>query len=132
MELQQIVLDSDISELSRAERFIDELVVNYNIADERYGAFTLSVIEAVNNALLYGNKKDPSKKITISAWKEEEQLNVSVEDEGEGFDFEAIENPTLPENVIKEAGRGLFLMKTLSDSLSFENNGAKVILSYNL
>ena len=132
MNLQQIVLDSEISELSRAERFIDDLVTNFNVSDERYGAFTLPVIEAVNNALLYGNKKDPVKKITITAWQDGNELKVSVEDEGDGFDYEAVDNPTLPENVSKEAGRGLFLMKTLSDSIEFENNGSKVILGYNL
>lgn len=132
MDVQQITIKSDISELSKVEKYIDELVDRYQIDNERYGAFSLSIIEAVNNALLYGNKQDISKNIEITTWQENNQLFVSVEDEGEGFDYESIDNPTLPENVDRIAGRGLFLMKTLSDNIIFEKNGAKVTLLYNL
>lgn len=132
MNVQQLIIQSDISELTQVEKYIDQLVDQYKIDDERYGAFSLSVIEAVNNALLYGNKQDKSKRIELNTWENEGVLYVSVEDEGEGFDYEGIENPTLPENVDRIAGRGIFLMKTLSDNIIFEKNGAKVTLLYNL
>lgn len=66
----------------------------------------------------------------IVAKLDEDKISVSVEDEGEGFDYENIPDPTLPDNIKKIAGRGLFLMKTLSDELEFEKGGAKVIMTF--
>ena len=53
-------------------------------------------------------------------------------DEGEGFDYSYIPDPTLPDNIEKDAGRGLYLMKTLSDDLIFEDGGSKVTMVFNL
>lgn len=55
---------------------------------------------------------------------------ITVEDEGEGFDFSHIPNPTTPENLMKTTGRGLYLMMTLTDNLLFTRNGAKVEMTF--
>ena len=89
-------------------------------------------IEAVNNAIFYGNKLDSSKHVKFSVYEEEKRLFVAVKDEGEGFDYSYIPDPTLPDNIEKDAGRGLYLMKTLSDDLIFEDGGSKVTMVFNL
>ena len=70
--------------------------------------------------------------ITVIAEKVNNQFRVTVNDEGDGFDYTNIPDPTLPDNIDKIAGRGLYLMKTLSNELIFENNGASVTLVFNL
>ena len=97
-----------------------------------YGKISLSVIEAVNNAILSGNKRQPDKMVSLVAEKTDKQFRVTVSDEGEGFDYEVIPDPTLPDNINKITGRGLYLMKTLSDELIFENGGSTVTLVFNL
>ena len=86
----------------------------------------------MNNAILYGNKLDSSKYVKFFVYEEEKRLFVTVKDEGEGFDYSYIPDPTLPDNIEKDAGRGLYLMKTLSDDLIFEDGGSKVTMVFNL
>lgn len=71
------------------------------------------------------------KKIAIHVEQENNQLKIEIIDQGTGFDFENLPDPTAPENLEKEHGRGVFLMRSLSDDLKFENNGSKVILFFN-
>ena len=75
---------------------------------------------------------DASKQVCLEAWEENNKFHVSIEDEGQGFDYNHIPDPTLPDNILKDAGRGLYIMKTLSDELIFEKNGAKVTLIFDL
>ena len=86
----------------------------------------------MNNAILSGNKREADKMVTVIAEKVNNQFRVTVNDEGDGFDYTNIPDPTLPDNIDKIAGRGLYLMKTLSNELIFENNGASVTLVFNL
>ena len=108
------------------------LSIIYNVEPDVFGKISLCVIEAVNNAILYGNKLDSSKHVKFSVYEEEKRLFVAVKDEGEGFDYSYIPDPTLPDNIEKDAGRGLYLMKTLSDDLIFEDGGSKVTMVFNL
>ena len=96
------------------------------------GKITLSVIEAVNNSILYGNKQDLQKLVKLAAFKGCQKTIFTVEDEGEGFDFKNIPDPTTPENLEKATGRGLYLMTHLTDELLFAKNGAKVIMIFSL
>jgi anti-sigma regulatory factor (Ser/Thr protein kinase) len=88
--------------------------------------------EAVNNAILHGNMMESSKLVTLIAEKTKDLLKVTVMDEGSGFDYSKIPDPTLPDAMFDFSGRGLYVMKTLSDQLIFENNGASVALLFML
>ena len=132
MNKLEISITSEIGSIVKVENFIDYFIDLYQIEQSVFGKISLCVIEAVNNAILYGNKLDASKCVSLSVYEADRKLYVTVEDEGEGFDYSIIPDPTVPMNVDKIAGRGLFLMKTLSDELIFENNGSKVILVFKL
>jgi serine/threonine-protein kinase RsbW len=123
---------SEIGNIVKVEGFIDYFTEVFCVDANTFGKISLSIIEAVNNAILYGNKLDASKHVCFSVEKIDNRLFVTIKDEGKGFDFHFIPDPTLPDNIEKDAGRGLFLMKTLSDELLFEDNGSKVILAFNL
>ena len=132
MNKLEIEISSEISSIVKIENFIENFIVYFQLPSELYGKISLSVIEAVNNAILSGNKRQSDKKVTVIAEKMDNQFRVTVKDEGEGFDYTTIPDPTLPDNIKKVAGRGLYLMKTLSDDLIFENNGASVTIVFNL
>ncbi len=89
-----------------------------------------SVIEAVANAIIHGNKADTNKKIKISVCVDKNKINIEVQDEGEGFDATNLPNPLAPENLLKPCGRGIFLIKTFMDNVDFdfEKKGTKLIM----
>lgn len=132
MNKLEIEISSEISNIVKVENFIEAFTGHFNLEADLYGKISLSVIEAVNNAILSGNKRQPDKYVKLVAWKQDNRFMVTVSDEGEGFNYTNIPDPTLPDNINKVTGRGLFLMKTLSDDLIFENNGATVTLVFNL
>lgn len=132
MNKLELSIGSEIDNIMEVENFIEQFIEQFQVGPKVYGKISLSVIEAVNNAILSGNKQIAEKKVQITAEKEDGKLSVIVKDEGEGFDYTNIPDPTLPDNVEKIAGRGLYLMKTLSDDLVFEDNGSKVTLIFNL
>lgn len=132
MNKLEISISSEIHNIVKVEDFIESFTHYFNLSDALFGKVSLSVIEAVNNAILSGNKRDPQKFVTLTAECTPDQFRVTVKDEGEGFDYTHIPDPTLPDNINKVTGRGLYLMKTLSDDLIFENNGSTVTLVFNL
>lgn len=132
MNKLEISVSSEISNIVKIENFIESFADHFDLPSKLFGKISLSVIEAVNNAILSGNERQADKKVTVRAEKLENQFRVTVSDEGEGFDYTDIPDPTLPDNISKVTGRGLYLMKTLSDDLIFDNNGASVTLVFNL
>jgi serine/threonine-protein kinase RsbW len=112
------------------ESFIDNAKEKYHLDDDIYGNIMIAVTEAVNNAIRHGNKDDSSKNVIISLSLEEGLIKFKIEDEGKGFDFHKLPDPTSPENLSKPGGRGIFLMKHLSDEVDFKENGKIVELSF--
>lgn len=132
MNKLELIISSEISNIVKVESFIESFTDCFSLPANLYGKVSLSVIEGVNNAILSGNKQQFNKLVKLTAWLESDSFSVSIEDEGEGFDYNNIPDPTLPDNIGKVAGRGLYLMKTLSDELIFENNGSKVTMVFKL
>jgi serine/threonine-protein kinase RsbW len=90
----------------------------------------IAVTEAVNNAIKHGNQNNSSKNVFLTLSLNEGLLKFTIKDEGSGFDFHKLPDPTAPENISKPGGRGIFLMKHLSDEVSFRENGKVVELSF--
>lgn len=104
------------------------------VPTERLDAIILGVSEAVYNSIKHGNKSDRKKKIFILIEKDEETITISILDEGEGFDFSKIPDPTESENILKESGRGIFIIRNVVDNLNYEftEHGTKTILTVKL
>ncbi len=128
--VDQLSIPSDFSELVKVEDLIDAVCVNHFTDQDVYGNVLIAVTEAVNNAIQHGNLSDPAKQVNITVETSEDQINFAVSDQGAGFDFNNLPDPTAPENIEKENGRGIFLMRSLSDGVEFEKNGATVIISF--
>ena len=116
--------------INKVEVLIEELKEEFGLTEEMEANILVSLSEAVNNAIFHGNQSNPSKKVKIGLQKSDTELKFFVEDEGPGFDFNDVKDPTAPENLDKPAGRGIFLIKSLADHVEFLNNGSKVVMSF--
>lgn len=114
------------------ESFIDNTKDKYNLNDDIYGNIMIAVTESVNNAIRHGNKSDKSKNVTLSLDLSDSMIKFVIKDEGPGFDFQNLPDPTAPENVSKVNGRGIFLMKHLCDEVNFKEEGQSVELCFYL
>jgi len=128
---QTLKINSNIQSLRLVERLIEDVCEVYGVNEDAYGNMMIAVTEAVNNAIQHGNRNNPEKFVKIGFEAEDNKLVFSVTDEGEGFDHLGLPDPTDPSNLGKLSGRGVFLMKNLSDFIQFESNGQRVLLGFN-
>lgn len=130
----QISLKSVPESVVEVERMVDEINRSATLSEDMYGNVLIALTEAVNNAIIHGNRRIAEKmvNIEITLSSNGRRLVVVVEDQGDGFDHLSIADPTLETNLQEEAGRGVFLMKQLSDMVVFSKNGAMVEMHFRL
>jgi len=127
-----IEIPSRTENLNYIEKLIDEISEVFKLNSDMYGKVLIATIEAVNNSIIHGNRLRADKNVTIRIIKEIKKLHIFVADEGEGFDFYNVPDPTLPENIENIHGRGIFLMKNLADEVIFTDDGKCVELIFKL
>lgn len=127
-----ISIASEPANISEVEALIDQIREENNIKDEVFGNLMISMTEAVNNAITHGNLEDAAKQVIVSAELTSDTIKLKVQDQGAGFDFNNLPDPTDPENLEKVTGRGVFLMRQLSDELEYSNGGNTVEMSFKL
>ncbi len=125
-------ITSRIENLREVEKMVDEISTACSMSSEVYGNVLIATLEAANNAILHGNKLDENKDVNLEFTWDENRLELVVTDQGKGFNYKDIPDPTAPGNVEKVNGRGVFLMEKLSDDINFMENGSKVTLTFNL
>ncbi|RAW03168.1 ATP-binding protein [Pseudochryseolinea flava] len=130
MNTISIQVPSIIENIRMIESFIDNAKERFHLDDDIYGNIMIAVTEAVNNAIKHGNSGNKSKNVSLSLSLDESLLKFTVKDEGPGFNFDNLPDPTSPENLEKIGGRGIFLMKHLSDEVLFKEGGRIVELSF--
>lgn len=125
----ELAFPSDVRHLGPAVEEVVRVAERLGVSGSRARLnLRVAVGEALSNAVLYGNREDRDKKVRIAAAVSAEGVRVTVADEGEGFDPDAIGDPTLPENRDRSSGRGLFLLRTLMDEVRFNDVGNRVTL----
>lgn len=126
--------DIEISSLREnlriVEKAIDDMSLELNLSDEVYGNVLVATMEATNNAIVHGNQTDPHKQVKVVIEKQDRDLLIRIVDQGKGFDYDSVPDPTAPDNIEKINGRGIFLMKRLSDDISFADQGRIVELKF--
>lgn len=125
-------LSSEPTSIAKVEQFVTKLVRRYRLNDDQHGNILISLTEAVNNAIIHGNCEDREKKVSISLREGKNKLAIQVSDEGCGFDYKQVPDPTKEENLCKCGGRGVFLMQHLSDHLAFRNGGRTVEMQFKI
>ena len=108
------------------ELLIDEVCNRLKVNEDYYGNVLIAVTEAVNNAILHGNQEKAELSVDLCVGDKETDFCFSVKDYGSGFDYNNLPDPTSPDNIEKEDGRGIFLMKSLAEAVEFEDEGRNV------
>ncbi|HOT15181.1 MAG TPA: ATP-binding protein [Bacteroidales bacterium] len=129
---KNIDISSKIENLRQVEKFVDEISSECKLNSELYGNLLIATLEGANNAIIHGNKLNEQLMVNINAKCENNILEISIKDQGKGFDYKNIPDPTAPENIENVSGRGVFLMTRLSDNIEFFNNGALVVLKFKI
>lgn len=127
-----IAIESKVENICAIEKMIDEISDEIKISSDIYGKILIATIEAVNNSIVHGNELDPNKKVFIDIFFEKPNLHILIADQGKGFDFTTVPDPTTPENIENVSGRGVFLMKKLADNLIFNDTGTQVELIFKI
>ena len=128
---RSILIESKIENINKIEKIIDEVSEESKINSEVYGKMLIATVEAVNNAIVHGNKEDESKTVKVDFQVEEDSISIFIEDEGPGFNFYNVPDPTTPENIENIHGRGVYLMKHLADDVIFHGKGNRVEIKFN-
>jgi serine/threonine-protein kinase RsbW len=130
--IEQIKIPSKLEDISVVESQVEHLKSKLNIDDSIYGNMMLAVVEAVTNAIAHGNQYAPDKEVTFQTFKNTRSLKFMITDEGDGFDPNRVPDPTLPENLEKPCGRGVFLIKHLADLVVFHDKGRTIELQFRI
>jgi serine/threonine-protein kinase RsbW len=129
-----IEVESDPNNLITVEEFVNYFSKDLGLTNDQLSALLLAVTEATTNAMVHANKCDVSKIVSVDAHIDDSKLIVKVKDEGKGFDPSTIPDPTKPENLLKDSGRGVYLMKVYMDEVHYNitPTGTETILILNL
>ena len=127
----KISVPSDPEYLNDVDVFIEGLLRGYGTDESTIADIAISVSELVNNAMRHGNKSDVDENVIVTINKKSGTVEIKIEDKGNGFNPDTIDNPLEDENLLKEVGRGIFIVKSLMDSIKFNSteNGTTVIIS---
>jgi serine/threonine-protein kinase RsbW len=129
-----LILSSKPQEVKKVEGFIHSVNRAAHLDEDGYYKLLVATTEAVNNSIIHGNKRDPKKKVAVTCLLGRSILIVRVHDEGPGFNAKSLPDPLAEENLLCEHGRGVFLIRSLMESVQFEKhkNGSNVIMKISL
>jgi serine/threonine-protein kinase RsbW len=120
------------SKVGAISPFVDQLmsfILNFRTADGSETDIEMALHEALANAVIHGNGENSYKRVYVACrCYTDGEVSITVRDGGQGFDNNAIPDPTFRENLLFTHGRGIYLMKTLMDEVSFEEGGAVVTM----
>ena len=127
-----VVIPSDLNSIRKASKEVLELLQPLKLGAYKLLDIRLCLEEALINAIRYGNKFDDNLKVKVSCSVENDILKIIVEDEGEGFDYNGLPDPTLEKNLQELKGRGVFLIKRLMDEVYFNEKGNRITMLKNI
>lgn len=115
----------------KIEGLLKQVNAEFKLDEKEFHNVLVAVSELVLNAIVHGNKENPAKKVSVKIDYDDKTMVIEVMDEGNGFDFENNPDPTLPENLFKSTGRGIFIVKSLMDNIKYKRTpeGSEFILT---
>ena len=119
VETTELSLPSQIETVAAAAAAVAEFISRSGISDEAAFGIDMAVREAVTNAVLHGNRQDDNKTVDIVLKSSPDAVEISVHDQGPGFNPEDVPDPTASENILKTSGRGIFFMRTFMDEVDW-------------
>ena len=128
--VNELSIPSNFDSINKVEALIDEVCENLQVKEDYYGNVLIAVTEAVNNAIIHGNKMNNQLSVDVHVGDKETDFCFKVKDNGEGFDYKNLPDPTAPENLEKENGRGIYLMRSLAEAVEFSDAGRSVSIYF--
>lgn len=130
LEKLDLILESNRNEISKFEVILVEANKIFNMPMEKFINLQIACSEALINAITHGNKEDKNKKVYTSIVFDDKEFVVWIKDEGEGFKIEELPDPTANENLLKESGRGIYIIRSLVDDFhcSSDSSGTEFTL----
>jgi len=131
----RLVIPSDPHRIAEADEFLESALRGHGVPESMVTDVAIASTELVNNAIVHGNKSNPDKTVTIEIAFTDTDLTVRVSDQGAGFNPEEIPDPLAEENLLREVGRGVFIVRSLMDELRYEagpGGGTVVVARKNL
>lgn len=128
----QLRLHSERGNIALVEPFLRSIVELDRLGPHRYHDALVALTEAVNNAIIHGNDCDPAKIVTVNVQTTDGDVVFLIGDSGHGFDPASVPDPRDPENILREGGRGVFLIRHLADVVEFypTSDGTTVLVKY--
>lgn len=123
-------LSSEMSSLNQLNQFLEENLHWFQLETSTYHALQLAVSEAVSNAIMHGNKLDPSKKVSLEFHVDQANVRISVQDQGKGFNPDSLPDPLASDNLLVSGGRGIFIIRAYADSVHFEDEGRRLVMTF--
>jgi serine/threonine-protein kinase RsbW len=121
---KEIRILSNSESLTKVETFVDEICEDYYITNSYYGNILMAILEAVKNAIIHGNKKNPEKQVRLSFKSVPNGLCFTIKDQGDGFDFRNVPSPIeVGDGLTENIGKGIFLIRSLADQVSYNSKG---------
>ena len=114
-----MTLESDLASVDPVEAKAELLAREAGFDEDTASQIAMVAREAVINAILHGNKKDPAQQVHCSFELNDESLRIKIADEGPGLDPDTVPDPLAPENILRSSGRGIFLMRAIMDEVHF-------------
>lgn len=131
-KLYTLQLPSKVESIADLELLIEEIADSYQVSEDTFANMMTCLNEVVMNAIVHGNKSNPDKKVIINAEIDNRRIIWTVADEGPGFDYNHLPDPTAEENLENLTGRGVFIVKHLADQCVFNDKGNEVELHFKL
>ncbi len=123
MTVQRVsyTLESSLDSVNKAEEEATKIATRSGFDEDEVGRISMAVREATVNAVLHGNHYDTNKRVSLSFENTGNELIITVQDQGPGLNPEAVADPLAPENLLKQSGRGIFLIRAFMDDVQFRN-----------
>jgi len=128
--VDKLSIPSDFGSIAKVETLVDSVCERLAVNEDYYGNVLIAVTEAVNNAIEHGNMMKNELSVDVHVGDKEMDFCFNIRDKGVGFDYKNLPDPTSPENIEKENGRGIYLMKSLAEAVEFEENGTSVSIYF--
>ncbi len=131
MKKLNLTLESNRNEIKKFELLLEKSNEEFNLPVERFINLQIACSEALINAIVHGNRESNVKKVYTEIAYDDRSLFVNINDEGDGFDINRLPDPTSNENLMKEHGRGIYIIRSLVDDFrcSSSENGTEFILT---
>ena len=131
-ELYTLQLPSKPESITLLENLIEQIADKHNVSEDTFANMMTCLNEIAINAIVHGNKLDESKKVIVNAEVDSKRVVWTITDEGEGFDYDHLPDPTAVENLENLTGRGVYIVKQLADQCVFNAKGNEVELHFKI